>query len=85
VEVTEVNSFGEDFLALCDGSRSSAEIAARLYGRYGAGMDAARFCEECFDALAVFTEMGIVCDGAGHPPVEAHPPGRRCGVATAAA
>ncbi|WP_298431895.1 radical SAM protein [Geobacter sp.] len=85
VEVTEVNSFGEDFLALCDGSRTCDDIATRLYGRYGAGMDATRFREECLDALAVFAEMGILRDGMAPSSVEAHQAGCQCGAAVVAA
>ena len=85
VEVTEVNGFGEDFLALCDGSRTPGDIAARLHGRYGTGMDAARFREECLDALALFAEMGILRDGTAPSSVEAHQAGCRCGAAVVAA
>ncbi len=60
LEVTEINEFGRVLLELSDGSSNIDEIARDLYLRFGSGMDAVRFREECDEALAVLVAGGLM-------------------------
>ncbi len=60
LEVVEMNEFGRDLLACCNGSANLDGIAAGLYNRYGSGMDTEGFREECRDALEALESMEIV-------------------------
>jgi hypothetical protein len=60
LEVSEVNAFGNDFLALCDGSNTVGQIAQAMYASHGGGMEYAGFVEECERAARVFASMRIV-------------------------
>jgi radical SAM superfamily enzyme YgiQ (UPF0313 family) len=60
LEVTEINAFGRDLLALSDGSWTVEEITGELFHRFGAGMDPARFRNECREAVAMLTEMNLL-------------------------
>ncbi len=50
LEVTAVNRFGSDFLALCNGSAKLDEIADRLFPEYGHTMSAEDFRASCREA-----------------------------------
>ncbi|MBF0481603.1 MAG: radical SAM protein [Desulfovibrionaceae bacterium] len=64
LEVSEVNAFGNDFLALCDGSTTVGQIARAMYASHGGGMEFAGFVEECERAARMFASMRIVSPAA---------------------
>ncbi|MRR33150.1 radical SAM protein [bacterium] len=60
LDVSEINEFGRDLLELSDGSLTIEELTRELYRRFGTGMDAARFRDECMEAVAVLAEMDLL-------------------------
>jgi hypothetical protein len=68
VEVTEINPFGRDLLAQCDGAATCAEIAGRLYQDYGTTLALPDFTACCADALATFGSLALVRQGEGDHP-----------------
>jgi hypothetical protein len=60
VEVTQINEFGRDLLALCDGSARLEEIARSLYRRHGSGMGSDSFFDECREAMDTLRELELV-------------------------
>ncbi len=63
LEVTAVNRFGSDFLALCDGSARLDEIADRMYPQYGQDMNQEAFRNTCREAAASLNALHLL--GAG--------------------
>lgn len=59
-DVTQINEFGRDLLELSDGSSTFEEITEELYRRFGSGMDAASFRDECREAVAVLADMDLL-------------------------
>jgi hypothetical protein len=59
LEVSEVNAFGNDFLAMCDGSKTVEQIAEALFAGHGEGMEYALFVAECEQAARTFAAMRI--------------------------
>jgi radical SAM superfamily enzyme YgiQ (UPF0313 family) len=68
LEVTEINAFGRDLLALSDGSTTVEEITRELFHRFGSGMDPASFRDECREAVAMLTEMKLLYGASCAPP-----------------
>jgi radical SAM superfamily enzyme YgiQ (UPF0313 family) len=60
VEVTQINEFGRDLLALCDGSAQLEVIARNLYRRHGSGMGSDCFFDECRMAMDTLRELELV-------------------------
>jgi len=60
LDVSEINEFGRDLLELSDGSLTIEEITRELYRRFGTGMDAASFRDECMEAVAVLADMDLL-------------------------
>jgi hypothetical protein len=61
LEVLEINDFGKDFMALCDGEASLETIAGRLHPRYGEKMTLPEFvavCRQTADQLAQMQLLG---------------------------
>ncbi len=68
LEVTEINQFGREFLRLCDGSRTVEEIAEALFADFADGLEFSIFLDECRQALATLTEMGLFKPAGEHQP-----------------
>lgn len=67
LEVTAINEFGRELLALCDGSRTTEQIAASLRSRYAESTNPAAFSEVCRQALQQLVELRLVAvDGSDH-------------------
>lgn len=60
LEVNEINAFGRDFLALCDGGSPLETIARELYDRYGQGMTREGFMKSCEEALEMLARSHLV-------------------------
>ncbi|HEX9079014.1 MAG TPA: hypothetical protein VF795_05460, partial [Desulfuromonadaceae bacterium] len=76
-EVTEINQFGRDFLELCDGRTSCADIAEQLRPRHGDGVGSADFQDACCEALAALGGMGLVRNARDEAPLEVPSDGSR--------
>lgn len=60
LEVTEINQFGSDFLALCNGTRAVADIAAKLFEKYGGDMTLEEFVQACREAAAALQDLNYL-------------------------
>lgn len=60
LEVTAINDFGRDLLALCDGSQTPEQIADRLRPRYAEACDHAAFSDSCRQALRQLADLRLV-------------------------
>jgi len=60
LEVSEMNDFGRDLLALCDGENSPASIAKTLFRDYGDIMDPKAFDAACREALDQLAGLGFI-------------------------
>ncbi len=70
LEVTAINAFGADLLALCDGTASLAELVARLQGVHGQGQPHALFDSSCRDALRQLAGLDLLETSFPQPPEE---------------
>lgn len=67
LEVTAINEFGRELLALCDGSRTTEQIVASLHSRYAESTNPAAFSEACRQALQQLVELRLVAvDASEH-------------------
>ena len=67
LEVTAINAFGQEMLALCNGSLTMAQITARLHARYAESTRLAEFSEICRQALQQLVELRLVAaDNSEH-------------------
>jgi len=64
LEVTAVNQFGSDFLALCNGSAKLNDIADRLYPQYGQAMEKEAFLVACREAAESLNALSLLGAGA---------------------
>jgi radical SAM superfamily enzyme YgiQ (UPF0313 family) len=62
-KVRQINEFGVDFLALCNGQITLADIAERLYPKYGADKERGEFAAECARAAATLAGMQLLAQG----------------------
>ena len=60
LEVVEINNFGKDLIALCDGTESIRSISDRLYLHYGSKMDFEKFHQECLEAARSLGELKVL-------------------------
>jgi radical SAM superfamily enzyme YgiQ (UPF0313 family) len=60
VEVREINEFGFDFLRLCDGRWTLAEIANQLYPKYGANKDRGEFAVMCAETAKTLADLELL-------------------------
>jgi radical SAM superfamily enzyme YgiQ (UPF0313 family) len=60
LEVTEINDFGKDFLALCNGVKNVEAIAAALFKKYGNDMTREDFSKACLEAAQGLTGMNFL-------------------------
>jgi hypothetical protein len=70
LEVTSINVFGADLLALCDGAASPDELAARLQEVHGQGQPHALFSSSCRDALRQLAGLDLLETSFPQPPKE---------------
>jgi len=60
LQVSTVNAFGSEFLALCDGKNSLTEIAARLQPDHGAGQRSEAFFAVCCEAAQQLADLELL-------------------------
>jgi hypothetical protein len=53
LEVSEINPFARDFLALCDGKRTVQGISQELHEQYGQDVKPDKFFDGCVEAVQV--------------------------------
>jgi radical SAM superfamily enzyme YgiQ (UPF0313 family) len=63
MKVREINEFGVDFLGLCNGQIPLADIAERLYPKYGADKERGEFAAECAKAAATLAGLELLAQG----------------------
>jgi hypothetical protein len=66
LDVSEINLFTRDFLALSDGNRTVDVIAKRLYPRHGREMDPGALFDACLEAVRVLGDKRLL--GSDAPP-----------------
>ena len=60
LDVSEINCFAKDFLALCDGNITVEGISSKLYDQYGQDMKPGDFLGSCLEAFQIFGEEGFL-------------------------
>ncbi len=60
LDVKEINEYGFDFLALCDGSRTVRAICRSLYDRHGNDCSYSEFERNCVQAVLTLGEMKLI-------------------------
>ncbi len=64
LDVKEINRFGRDLIAWCDGTNSPTEICERLYPVHGSSHSRDRFMVLCVDAIRTLEQMEILRHGS---------------------
>ncbi len=60
LEVSEINTFGRDFLDLCNGRHTLEDISEKLYDRYGSHKDEHAFLTDCREAARALFESKLL-------------------------
>jgi hypothetical protein len=60
LDIMEINDFGKDFMALCDGGASLEAIAGRLHPRYGETMSFPAFLSVCRQTAEELAHMDLL-------------------------
>ena len=60
LNINEINAFGRDLLAFCDGKASIPAIAEKLYPLYGKKMNSSEFLASCNQAVEILTQMKLL-------------------------
>jgi len=63
LEVTEINSFGKDFIKFCDGKTTFESITNQLYNHYVSEINKDIFFDSCVEALHVFVSSKLLISG----------------------